>query len=88
VVFTRRNAKVLGAQEEPSGLQRFVDAPPPTDVEVARLLASVGRRTVRLVGRHGIELAGGLGDGEITDSFAFDSRVLAENQGAWVSRRG
>jgi hypothetical protein len=43
-------------EDEPGGLQRFVGAPPPTDVEVARLLASVRRRIVRLVRRHGIEL--------------------------------
>ena len=37
--------------------------------------------------RHTIELAGGLGEAEITDSFAFDSRVLAEIQGASVLGR-
>jgi len=45
----------------PNGAPRFVPAPsPPTDVEVARLLASVRRRIVRLVRRHGIELDGAL----------------------------
>jgi hypothetical protein len=74
-------------EDEPSGRQRFAGAPPPSDVEVARLLASVRRRIVRLVGRHGIELEGTLEDGQTGDSLALDSRVLAEILGASVLGR-
>jgi hypothetical protein len=50
-------------EEQEDGTQGFVPAPmPPTDVEVARLLASVRRRIVRLVRRYGIDLEGALDD--------------------------
>jgi hypothetical protein len=42
-------------------------AVPPTDVEVGRLLASVRRRIVRLVRRHGIELDRARDDEQSTD---------------------
>jgi hypothetical protein len=75
-------------EEQPDGSQRFVPAPmPPTDVEVARLLASVRRRIVRLVRRHGIELDGALDDGQTTDPLSLDSPALAEIQGASVLGR-
>jgi hypothetical protein len=60
---------------------------PPTDVEVARLLASVRRRIVRLVRRHGIELEGELDDGQASDPLALDNPALAEIQGASVLGR-
>ena len=42
--------------EAPSGSLRFVPNPAPTDLEVAKLLASIRRRIARLTKRHGIEL--------------------------------
>ncbi|MGH3638866.1 MAG: transposase zinc-binding domain-containing protein [Mycobacterium sp.] len=75
-------------EEQPDGSQRFVPAlRPPTDVEVARLLASVRRRLVRLVGQHGLELDGGFDDGPTTDPLWLDSPVLAQMQGASVLGR-
>jgi hypothetical protein len=75
-------------EEQQDGSQRFVAAPvPPTDIEVARLLASVRRRIVRLVRRHGIELDGALDDGQTSDALALDSPVLAGTQGASVLGR-
>ena len=42
--------------EQADGTLHFVPTPAPTDLEVARLLAAVRRRIVRLVVRHGIDL--------------------------------
>jgi hypothetical protein len=75
-------------EDQPDGSQRFVPAlAPPTDVEVARVLASVRRRIVRLVRRHGIDLDGSLDDGQTTDPLSLDCPVLAEIQGASVLGR-
>jgi hypothetical protein len=58
-----------------TGAVRFDPAPPPTDREVARLLATIQRRVVRLLARHGLTLRG---DREATiDPLAEASPVLA-----------
>jgi hypothetical protein len=57
----------------------------PTDVEVGRLLTNVRRRIVRLVRRHGIDLAG---EDDATDPLALDSPALAQIRGASVLGRG
>ena len=47
-------------EERPDGSYRFVPLrEPPTDVEVARLLAAVRGRIIRLLRRHDIDLEGG-----------------------------
>ena len=68
----------------PDGAVRFVPSPrPPTDVEVGRLLATVRRRIVRLVRRHGLALDVGAADGGIADGLA----LAAELKKAPLSRR-
>jgi hypothetical protein len=42
--------------EQADGALRFAPAPAPTESDVARLLASVRQRILRLVARHGIDL--------------------------------
>ncbi len=70
------------------GSQRFVAlATPPTDLEVARLLAAVRRRIVRLVRRHGIDLDAPFDDEQSTDPLLLDSSALAAMQGASVLGR-
>jgi len=64
-----------------------VHAAAPTDVEVARLLAAVRGRIVRLVRRHGINLEGGFEDEQAADQLRLDSAVLAQIQGASVLGR-
>ncbi|MGH3639635.1 MAG: transposase [Mycobacterium sp.] len=65
-------------EEQSGGSQRFIPALlPPTDVEVARLLASVRRCIVRLVRRHGIDLDGTLDDGRTTDRLSLEAPVQA-----------
>ena len=59
---------------------------PPTDVEVARLLAAVRGRIIRLLRRHDIDLEGSLDD-ERSDPLLLDSPVLAQLQGASVLGR-
>ena len=56
--------------KQADGTLRFAPAPAPSDEEVARLLAGVRRRIVRLVGRHGIDLDEPSNDG------ADDDRLL------------
>jgi hypothetical protein len=74
-------------EEEPDGAHRFVPLrEPPSDLEVARLLASVRRRIIRLLRRHDIDLDGSL-DGEHDDPLLLDSPVLAQMQGASVLGR-
>jgi len=71
----------------PDGAQRFVPVRPPTDLEVARLLAAVRRCLVRLARRHGLALdaaGGGDGDAQGTDPLALEEPVLAQIQGASV----
>jgi hypothetical protein len=64
-----------------------VPLPAPTDGEVARLLATVRRRIVRHVARHGIDLENPSGETQPTDERLFDCPVYAEIQGAAVVGR-
>jgi hypothetical protein len=73
--------------EGAKGTGRFVPLPAPTDSEVARLLATVRRRIVRLVARHGIDLEDPSGETQPTDERLFDCPVYAEIQGAAVVGR-
>ena len=67
--------------------QRFVPLrEPPSDVEVARLLAAVRGRILRLLRRHDIHLESRLDD-ERSDPLALDSPALAQLQGASVVGR-
>jgi DNA-directed RNA polymerase subunit RPC12/RpoP len=67
--------------------RRFVALPAPTDLEVTRLLATVRRRIVRLVARHGIDLEDPSAEAPSTDERLFDCPVYAEIQGAAVVGR-
>lgn len=62
-------------------------APAPTDLEVARLLGSIRRRIVRLVGRRGIELECPGVETDATDERLFDWPLYGEIQGAAVPGR-
>jgi hypothetical protein len=73
--------------EQPDGTLRFVPTPAPTDLEVARLLAAVRRRIVRLVARHGIDLEDASHENEPEDERLFDCPVYAAIQGAAVLGR-
>jgi hypothetical protein len=73
--------------EDSEGGRRFVPSPAPTDVEVARLLAAVRRRIVRLVARHGIDLEDASGEEQGTDERQMDWPAYAEIQGAAVVGR-
>jgi hypothetical protein len=74
-------------EEQPDGARRFVPlCEPPSDVEVARLLAAVRGRIIRLLRRHDIDLEGGLDD-ERSDPLTLESPVLAQVQGASVLGR-
>jgi hypothetical protein len=74
-------------EEHPDGSHHFVPLrEPPGDVEVARLLAVVRRRIIRLLRRHDIDLAGDFDDGR-SDPLALESPVLAQVQGASVLGR-
>ena len=59
---------------------------PPSDVEVARLLAAVRGRIIRLLRRHDIDLGGDFDDGR-SDPLALESPVLAQVQSASVLGR-
>jgi hypothetical protein len=73
--------------EQRDGSQRFVPLrEPPSDVEVARLLARVRGRILRLLRRHDIDLEGSSDDGR-SDPLARESPVLAQVQGASVIGR-
>ncbi|MFN8642089.1 MAG: transposase [Candidatus Binatia bacterium] len=62
----------------PDGSARFVPSPrPPTDREVARLLATARRRILRLVRRHGMALDGAEADAGIADGLALAEPALA-----------
>jgi hypothetical protein len=68
--------------EQPEGSQRLVPLrEPPSDVEVARLLAAVRGRIIRLLRRHDIDLEGGVDDGR-SDPLGLESPLLAQVQGA------
>jgi Transposase zinc-binding domain/Putative transposase len=72
----------------PDGAVRFVPAArPPTDVEVDRLLAVVGRRIVRLVRRHGIVVDRREAGGDTADGLALAEPALAAIAGASVVGR-
>ena len=78
---------VQGVFSEPGdGALRFLPAPAPSDQEVARVLAVVRRRIVRLVARHGIDLERPSGD-DGGDPRLFECPVYAEIQGAAVLGR-
>ncbi len=72
---------------EADGALRFVPAPGPTDRDVARLLATVRRRIIRLVARHGIELERPNEEADATDERLFECPAYAEIQGAAVAGR-
>ena len=74
-------------EEQPDGSHRFVPLrEPPTDVEVARLLATVRGRIIGLLRRHDIDLGASLDD-ERSDPLGLESPVLARVQGASVLGR-
>ncbi|MBX3028226.1 transposase [bacterium] len=72
----------------PDGAVGFVPAArPPTDVEVARLLAAVQHRIARLVRRDGLVVDGSAGDGGTADGLALAEPALAAIAGASVVGR-
>ncbi|MCK6557405.1 hypothetical protein L6Q96_22935 [Candidatus Binatia bacterium] len=73
--------------QKADGTRRFVPAPAPTDLEVARLLGSIRRGIVRLVGRRGIELECPGVETDATDERLFDWPLYGEIQGAAVLGR-
>jgi hypothetical protein len=73
--------------EQADGTLRFVPAPAPTDLEVARLLAAVRRRIVRLVARHGTDLEDASHENEPEDERLFECPAYAAIQGAAVLGR-
>lgn len=72
---------------QPDGRLRLAPAPAPTDVEVARVLAAVRRRIVRLVARHGIDLEDTSHKTEPDDERLFECPAYAAIQGAAVLGR-
>ena len=68
--------------DDAGGGLRFVPNPEPTDLEVAKLLASISRRITRLVKRHGIELDCPTEEVECLDPLASESPLLAGICGA------
>ena len=68
------------------GTRRFVPLPAPTDAEVARVLATVRRRIVRLVARHGIDLDDPSSE-TAADERQFECPLYAAIQGAAVVGR-
>ena len=70
----------------PDGTTRFDPAPPPTDREVARLLAAIRTRILRLLRRRGVLAADETTDLE-TDPLAADAPVLAQLSAAAVRGR-
>jgi hypothetical protein len=73
--------------EDADGRRRFVPLPAPTDADVVRLLATVRRRIVRLVARHGIDLEEPSTELQAADERLFESPLYAEIQGAAVAGR-
>ena len=63
--------------EQADGTLRFAPAPAPSDLDVARLLASVRRRIVRLVARHGIDLEQPSDEVDPADERLFECPVYA-----------
>jgi hypothetical protein len=73
--------------EQRDGSQRFVPLrEPPTDIEVARRLAAVRGRIIRLLGRHDIALESSL-DAERSGPLTLDSPVLHTCRAVDASRR-
>ena len=70
----------------PDGTMRFDPAPPPTDREVARLLATIRSRILRLLRRRGVLAADETADLE-ADPLAADVPVLAQLTAAAVRGR-
>ncbi len=70
----------------PDGTMRFDPAPPPTDREVALLLAAIRTRILRLLRRRGVLAAEDTGDLE-ADPLAVDTPVLAQLSAAAVRGR-
>jgi len=70
----------------PDGTTRFGPAPPPTDREVARLLATIRARILRLLRRRGVLAAEDAGDLD-ADPLAVDTPVLAQLSAAAVRGR-
>ena len=73
--------------EKADGALGFAPAPAPADREVARLLATVRRRIVRLVKRHGIELEQPSDEEHAADERLFECPMYGEMQGAAVTGR-
>jgi hypothetical protein len=73
--------------DDAEGPRRFVPSAAPSDLDVTRLLASVRRRIVRLVARHGIDLEDPSAEAQPTDERLFDCPMYAEIQGAAVVGR-
>ena len=73
--------------EQADGTLCFAPAPAPSDLDVARLLAAVRRRIVRLVARHGIDLQQPSDEADPADERLFECPVYAEIQGAAVAGR-
>jgi hypothetical protein len=70
-----------------NGGLRFVPNPEPSDVEVAKLLASISRRITRLAKRHGVHLENSHEDELALDPLASESPLLAGICGASVVGR-
>jgi len=70
----------------PDGTTRFDPAPPPTDREVARLLAAIRTRILRLLRQRGVLAADNADDLE-ADPLAVDTPVLAQISAAAVRGR-
>ena len=70
----------------PDGTTRFDPAPPPTDREVARLLAAIRTRILRLLRRRGVLAADDASD-LATDPLADEAPVLAPITAAAVRGR-
>jgi hypothetical protein len=73
--------------ETADGTDRFAPAPAPSAREVTRLLAAVRRRIIRLVVRHGIDLAHPNEESDGTDERLLDCPAYAQIQGAAVLGR-
>jgi hypothetical protein len=71
--------------EAADGSLRFHPAPPPTDVEVARLVATIRRRVLRLLRRRGV--FAGAEDDDSRDPLAETSLALAGITSAAVQGR-
>ncbi len=69
--------------EGPDGAFEFHAAPPPSDEEVARLLATIYRRVARLLSRRGLEV----GDAPDVDPLAEESPALAGISSASIQGR-